>query len=178
MDISSYCTVVMTNQSKWMSINLKLDITVQLGRLLVVVVFGTEGWLTNPNEVVVVVEAEAIVVVIADLVLVGADVVYSGSSCKSGSSSVTNQSEWDQMSFVGVRLWRRVLQPTQACHSIHTNTQRGTVQQILHQVKWKCVHTKVKVHLWPRYRFSVSRVYENHKWQSFEIKFSSPLKCS
>ena len=94
----------------------------------------------------VVVEAEAIVVVvIADLVLVGADVVYSSSSSKSGSSSVTNQSEWDQMSFVGVRLCRRVLQPTQACHSIHTNTQRGTVQQILHQVK--CVHTKVKAHL-------------------------------
>ena len=149
MDISSYCTVVMTNQSKWMSINIKLDITVQLGRLLVVVVLGTEGWLTNPNEVVVVVEAEAIVVVIADLVLVGADVVYSSSSSKSGSSSVTNQSEWDQMSFVGVRLCRRVLQPTQACHAIHTNTQRGTVQQILHQVKWKCIHTKVKVHLSP-----------------------------
>ena len=68
----------------------------------------------------VVVEAEAIVVVIADLVLVGTDVVYSSSSSKSGSSSVTNQSEWDQMSFVGVRLCRRVLQPTQACHSIHT----------------------------------------------------------
>ena len=76
MDISSYCTVVMTNQSKWMSINLKLDITVQLGRLLVVVVFGTEGWLTNPNEVVVVVEVKAIVVVIADLVLVEEQMLY------------------------------------------------------------------------------------------------------
>ena len=153
MDISSYCTVVMTNQSKWMSINIKLDITVQQGRLLVVVVFGTEGWLTNPNEVVVVV-VEAIEVVIADLVLVGAYVVYSSSSSKSGSSSVTNQSEWDQMSFVGVRLCRRVLQPTQACHSIHTKSQKGT----LYQVKWKCVHTKVKVRLWPIYKFSVSRV--------------------